>query len=85
MMISSEMYAEDHKTDTFEELIEIRDNLVDELKTLEKIIFDKEQKDKEWDICPGPDVQYQMTLEYLSKLCIVLHEKYNNEVIYADD
>lgn len=81
MMISPEMYVEEHRNDSFEELIETRDDLVEELKSLEKIAFDKEQKGNAWDICPGPDVQYQMTLEYLAKLCMVLHEKYNDECI----
>ena len=44
MMISPKMYAEEHRNDSFEELIEMRNDLVDELKTLEKIVFDKEQK-----------------------------------------
>ena len=85
MMMSPEMYAEEHRNDSFEELIEIRDDLVEELKTLEKVVYDKEQKDKARDICPGPDVQYQMTLEYLAKLCMVLHVKYNAEVVFAED
>lgn len=85
MMMSPEMYAEEHRDDSLEELIETRNDLVDELRTLEKIVFDKEQKDKAWEICPGPDVQYQMTLEYLAKLCMLLYEKFNEEVVYADD
>lgn len=81
MMMSPEMYAEEHRDDSFEELIETRNDLVDELRTLEKMVFDKEQKGNSWDICPGPDVQYQMTLEYLSQICILLSEKYNGEFV----
>ena len=80
-MMSPEMYAEEHRDDSFEELIETRNDLVDELRTLEKMVFDKEQKGNSWDICPGPDVQYQMTLEYLSQICILLSEKYNGEFV----
>lgn len=79
MMMSPKTYANEHKNDSFEEIIEMRNDLVDELKDLEKIVFDKEKKDDEWSICPGPDVQYQMTLEYLAEVCVMLGEKYNKE------
>ena len=85
MMMSPEMYAEEHRDDSFEELIETRNVLVDELRTLEKIVFDKEQKGNAWDICPEPDVQYQMTLEYLARLCVLLSNKFNDEVVNTDD
>ena len=37
MMISPEMYAEEHRNDSFEELIETRDDLAEELKILERL------------------------------------------------
>ena len=62
MMISPQGYIEEHKNDTFEELI-------DAIKHLEKLVFSDDRMSEEWMIHLGPDVQYQMNLEYLAELC----------------
>ena len=79
MMISPEMFADEYRNDSIEEIIEIRDELINDIKDLEKIVFDKERNTKAWGFCPGPDVQYQMNLEYLSQICVLLSEKYNKK------
>ena len=79
MMISPEMFADEYRNDSIEEIIEIRDELINDIKDLEKIVFDKERNTEAWGFCPGPDVQYQVNLEYLSQICILLSEKYNEE------
>lgn len=84
MMISPEMFANKYRNDSIEKIIEIRNDLINDIKDLEKIVFDKEQKGNSWDICLGSDVQYQMTLEYLARLCVLLSNKYNDEVVNAD-
>ena len=60
--------------------------MVAELKRLEKLVFDdKERLDDAWMFKPGPDVQYQMTLEYLAELCLFIEKKYNKEIVHAMD
>ena len=85
MMISSGMYIGMHKDDTFEQLIAEKDLLVSEIKELENIVFDSEKKSEEWNVRPGPDVRYQIYLEYLAELCNFLKEKYSNEIVWNMD
>ena len=79
MMMSPEMYVELNKDEPIEEIIKIRDELIDNIKDLEKIVFSKDRNSDEWNFHPGPDVRYQVNLEYLSQICILLSEKYNAE------
>ena len=48
-------------------------------------LFGKERKDKAWNFCPGPDVEYQMYLGYLSELCEYIRDKYNAAYEETDD
>ncbi len=84
MMISPITYVKEHENDTYEQLIKERNSLVRQIKNLEKIVFDKEKQDESWHICPGPDVRYQMYLEYLAELCKFMQEKYNTEYIWGE-
>lgn len=85
MMISSQGYIEEHKNDTFEELIKEREELIGAIKHLEKLVFSDDRMSEERMIHPGPDVQYQMNLEYLAELCNFMSEKYNREIVWGDD
>lgn len=85
MMISPESFVEEHKNDSFKELIKTRDSLMREIKSLEKIVYSKEQSDEAWMISPGPDVQYQVYLEYLAELCKFISRKYNEEIVWNED
>lgn len=85
MMISPDGYMAMHENDSFEQLIKERKSLVSEINKLEKIVFDEDKTDEAWMICPGPDVKYQMSLEYLAELCKFMKEKYNKEVVWDDD
>lgn len=85
MMISPEVFIDEHKNDTFEQLITEKDSLVLEIKKLEKIVFDPEKKSEEWNVCPEPDVRFQMNLEYLAELCSFLKEKFNKEIVWGED
>lgn len=69
MMISPQVYVDELKNEPFEKLVKERERLYKELKKIEKDAFDLERKSDAWNICPGPDVQYQMHLEYLAELC----------------
>lgn len=77
MMMSPEMYVELNRDEPIEEIIKIRDELIDNIKNLEKIVFSKDRSSEEWNFHPGPDVRYQVNLEYLSQICVLLSEKYN--------
>ncbi len=76
-MISPEMFAEQHKDKTYAELIEVRDELIDDIKE-----FETTPSNAESDfviICPSPEVVYQMNLEYLSKICMLIAQKIREE------
>ena len=84
MMISPNMYGELHKDDSFEQLIAERKELIATLEQLEPIAYDKEHRSDEWKIMPAPDVRYQIALEYLSKVCKLIREKYNREIVWGE-
>ena len=76
MMISPKTYIEEQKDKTYEELIKERDRLIKEVRYFEKHI-EKEMKVQY--ISPSPDVIYQWNLEYLSELCNLIQEKFNEK------
>ena len=79
MMISPGAFVEEYRDEPIEETIKRRDELIDNIKNLEKIVFSKDRSSDEWNFHPGPEVRYQVNLEYLSQICILLSEKYNAE------
>ena len=84
MMRSPNSYIDEHKNDTFEQLINERDSLIDEIRDLEKIVYDNDRSDHAWEIHPGPDVRYQVYLEYLSAVCDFIKDKYNTEIVWGE-
>ena len=84
MMIDPSTYIEGRKNDSFEQLIKTRDELIESIKDLEKIVYEKEKMGPAWGIHPGPDVKYQIYLEYLSELCKLIKEKYNTEIVWEE-
>ena len=76
MMISPLNYIDNLKDKTYEELLVERDRLLDEIKSFE-------QSSNETIIpivvTPGPDVKYQVYLDYLSELCKLIKEKYRSK------
>lgn len=76
MMIAPETYAEQYKDLPYEELLPIRDELIDGIRA-----FEKEGLAGDGIImAPSPDVRYQMHLEYLGKLCELIAEKYRDKL-----
>ena len=76
-MISPETFAEEHADKTYEELIEVRNELIRDIKQ-----FEKNPSNEGTDfimICPGPDVVYQMNYEYLSKICLLIVQKFQEQ------
>ena len=75
-MISPEIFAEEHADKTYEELIEVRNNLINDIKQFEETPRNEESG---FIICPGPDVVYQMNHEYLSKICLLIVQKFQEQ------
>ena len=82
MMISPAQYIETIENDSFVDLIKKREELIKSIKILEKIVFSDKKESEEWMMHPGPDVRYQMDLQYLAELCNFMSEKYNNEIVW---
>ena len=76
-MMPAEVYIEELQDKTYKELIEIRDNLLIEIKDFEEHI--DEIMAQEPYIFPSPDTIYQYNLEFLALLFNLLKEKFNNE------
>lgn len=66
-MISPEMFAEEYENMSYEELLPVRDDLIEDIRSLEK--------SGENNNYPG-NTQYQVELGYLGKLCELIAEKY---------
>ena len=82
MMISPESYVAELENATYEELIRERGRLVAELVELEASIASGEEP--ELLICPSDDVRYQMCLEYLAALSVLMVERVS-EFIGGDE
>ena len=79
MMISPKSYLDNHRDKDFEQLIKERDSLIKSITSLERIVFNEDRSGDAWKFHPGPDVKYQMELDYLSELCRFMSNKYNQE------
>ena len=85
MMFSPDTFIKQLNDYTFPQLIAEKDSLVIEIKELEKIVYENDRTDQEWNVDPSPDIRYQMNLEYLAALCKLIKEKYNREIVGAED
>lgn len=77
MMISPDMFVNRYRFMKYKELLPVRDELIKSIREFETKTYDPEM-DR---ICPSPEVKYQMHLEYLGKLCLLISEKYNEEIV----
>ena len=73
MMISPELFAEMHKDETYEELLLVRDELLDSILEFE------EDPDVEIEMFPSPDTVYHMNLLYLGKICELIAEAHRQK------
>lgn len=76
MMISPESYLEELKTESLEQLIVIRNELIEEIVAFEKGLIPQDH----WRIRPSPEVVYQMNLEYLAALCQFISKRYSEKL-----
>lgn len=83
-MISPEMYVEELKDATYLELIEERNSLIEYIVEYERNERRGDRSSEDWMVCPTPDVVYQVYMEYLAALCLMMQEKYNEEYVCGD-
>ena len=77
-MISPQGYVDELESDSYEELIKHRDKLIRKIRYFEKHreeIMDSNEEQ----LCPSPEVVYQMNLEYLGLLCSLISTKFNEK------
>ena len=74
MMISPESYIERVKMLPLSELIKERNLLLRDIKRFEKAMLNDTEVIGV--TCPSPDVVYQMNLEYLSALCLLIRDTF---------
>ena len=74
-MISPNVFVDQYKDCKYEELLPIRDELLEDIK-----VFEQESDSQErMIVSPSPEVIYQCNLEYLSELLKLIAEKYREE------
>lgn len=73
MMMSPEAYIKSIEKKSYEQLLEEKENLNKKIEEFES------NQDKSAIISPSPEVKYQCNLEYMSKLCNLIAEKYREK------
>lgn len=84
MMICPDSYMEMLKDKPYKDLIKCRDNLIRDVQRFERDEIKGDRSDPSWRMHPRPDVVYQVKLQYLSRLCAYMQEKYNAEYIWGE-
>ena len=83
MMMSPDAFALNLAGKSYQELRKVKDELVKEIRGFERERLGHADEGfalpGETLVCPGPDVEYQMNLEYLAKVCEMLSEQFNRE------
>ena len=78
MMISPEGYVDDLKNETYEKVLKERDKIIREIRYFEKH-REEIMNSEECCISVSPDIVYLWNLKYLSLLCTLLYEKFNEK------
>ena len=77
MMRSPESFIEDYQNCSYHDLLRLRDELQAKI-----LAFEDHSYDPEMDLIkPSPEVIYQMNLEYMAQLCLLIAKKYNEEFV----
>ena len=71
-MISPEAFVDEYRDMPYEELLPVRDELIEDIKDFEV------HGGGDTGMHPSPDVIYQVNLEYLGKLCALIADKYRD-------
>ncbi len=77
-MISPQSFVDEFDDESYATLLKERDKLIREIRHFEKH-REEIMNSEEVYICPSPDVVYQMNLEYLGALCMLISKKFNEE------
>ncbi len=77
-------FVEEYKNAEYLELIVVRDKLIAYIHEYEKKDLEGDRSGKEWMSNPGPDVIYQVYLEYLGELCALMKNRYNADYVWGD-
>ena len=80
MMVSPNYMKSEYEKLSYEELVEVREELLASIRAFE------ENKDgaREYQVCPSPAVVYHSNLEYLGQLASVMAEKFS-ELTWKDE
>ena len=81
MMISPDGFITHNKNKSCEELLPIRDELLKAIQNLENHRNGQKSGIK---MHPSPEVVYQCNLMYLGRLCELIADKYNREIVWGD-
>lgn len=81
MTISVREYIGMMRHKSYQDLITERDHLVQLLRHFETKEKAGDRSGVEWILWPQPDVQYQLTFDYLAALCRLMHERYDQEYV----
>ncbi len=76
MMMSPAQYAEQFKNVPYLELLKVKKDLINSISEFE---HDYDMDSQDWNVCPGPDVQYQWNLEALGFISSMLAKAFNRE------
>ena len=71
MMISPEGYKDMHQDDSYEELLEERESLLEAMRD-----FEENYDPSKPFMYPSPEDVYLFNLQYLAKLCELIEERY---------
>ena len=76
MMMSPAQYVDQYKDAPYLELLKIKKDLLSSISEFE---HDYDTNSLDWNVCPGPDVQYQWNLEVLGLIAPMLSQAFNKE------
>ena len=79
-IICPEVYIEMLNNKSYSDLIEERDSLIRVIREFEENMSETDDGITDYS-SPSPEVEYQMNLLYLSKLCELIAEIYNRDYI----
>lgn len=82
MMVSPNAFANEHQDDSYEELVNLREELLIEINK-----YEASDKSASANIAcfPTPEVRYMMNLQYVARLCNMIAKKYNSTFAMGEE
>ena len=84
MIMSQNFYRRQFKDATYEDLIEERDRLIRFLQEYERLEKAGEPPGAQWTMHPRPVVRYQIYMDYLAELLLLMQERYIAEYVRGE-